>query len=129
VVFLAFDAEPERIRARMTRRDTFQADDDSVWLYIDAFNDQRSAYAFGCNGLGVQYDGVNVPGKDTDPSWDTPWASRGVLTSQGFAVWMAIPFKSLRFRRPGAGLGRHLRTWLPSSGGPPGRPSSGSRTG
>jgi hypothetical protein len=114
VVFLAFDSEPERIRARMTRRDTFQADDDSVWLYIDAFNDQRSAYAFGCNGLGVQYDGVNVPGKDTDPSWDTPWASRGMLTSQGFAVLMAIPFKSLRFP-PGQeqGWGVIFERWLP----------------
>lgn len=114
VAFLAFDSEPDRIRARMTRRDSFQADDDSVWLYIDAFNDQRSAYAFGCNGLGVQYDGINVPGKDTDPSWDVPWASRGVLTSQGFTVLMAIPFKSLRFpSSTERGWGMIFERWLP----------------
>ncbi len=114
VVFLAFDSEPDRIRARMARRDTFQADDDSVWLYIDAFNDQRSAYTFGCNGLGVQDDGINVPGTDTDFSWDTVWGSRGVLTPQGYAVSMAIPFKSLRFPSSSEeGWGVIFERWLP----------------
>ncbi len=113
-VFLAFDSEPERIRARMTRRDGFQADDDSVWLYIDAFNDQRSAYTFGCNGLGVQYDGINVPGKDTDPSWDTRWASTSALAREGFAVLMTIPFKSLRFpSNTERGWGIIFERWLP----------------
>ena len=32
-----------------------------------------------------------------DRSFDTVWQSRGALTDQGFVVWIAVPFKSLRF--------------------------------
>jgi hypothetical protein len=36
-------------------------------------------------------------GGNWDASWDAVWDSRGKVTSRGFVVWMAIPFKSLRF--------------------------------
>ena len=32
-----------------------------------------------------------------DETFDTVWESRGQVTDQGFVVWMAVPFKSLRF--------------------------------
>ena len=32
-----------------------------------------------------------------DTSFDTVWDSKGKVTSRGYVVWMAIPFKSLRF--------------------------------
>ena len=45
VVFLAFDSEPQKIRARMLRRELID-DDDQVGMFLDTFNDQRHAYSF-----------------------------------------------------------------------------------
>ncbi len=44
--------------------------------------------------------GLKVPGSGNDnfdPSFDTVWNSAGKLTGRGYVVWMAIPFRSLRF--------------------------------
>lgn len=96
VVFLAFD-DPAAIRASLAPREQI-SDDDSVSIMIDAFNDQRRAYMFTANPLGVQRDQFYVEGSDKfDSSYDTVWESNGILTDWGFVVMMSIPFKNLRF--------------------------------
>jgi hypothetical protein len=97
VVFVAFDSEPEKLRARLGRRENLSDDDDWVEVAIDTFNDQRRGYMFGSNPLGVQWDALWSEADGEDPSFDTLWYSRGQVTDQGYVVWMAIPFKSLRF--------------------------------
>ena len=97
VVMICFDSEPERIRARMTRREDIFADD-KVFVSLDTFHDQLRSYTFGVNPLGIQYDSYYTEGGQEDRSFDTLWHSRGRLTNQGYVVWMAFPFKSLRFR-------------------------------
>jgi hypothetical protein len=95
-IFVCFDSEPGKIRARLSRReDVF--DDDTVEIMLDTFHDHRRAYAFITNPLGVQSDALWTEGQDFDPSFDTVWNSAGKLTDQGFVVWFAIPFRSLRF--------------------------------
>ncbi len=96
VVWVAFDSEPTKIRARMGRRDT-QRGDDIVHLLLDTHNDQLRAYSFATNPLGLQWDSLWTEGRGFDDSYDEVWYSRGALTDQGYVVWMAIPFKSLRF--------------------------------
>jgi hypothetical protein len=96
VVFVAFDDEPERIRARMNRRENV-FNDDMVEIMLDTFNDRRRAFAFLTNPLGVQWDALWTEGSSFDESFDTLWHSEGRLTAQGYVVRMAIPFKSLRF--------------------------------
>lgn len=95
-IFVCFDTEPQRIRARLSRREDI-VDDDSVEIMLDTFNDHRRAYAFLSNPLGVQADALWTEGQDFDFSFDTVFDSAGKLTPQGFVVWMAIPFRSLRF--------------------------------
>jgi uncharacterized protein DUF5916 len=103
-IFVCFDNEPGSIRARMVRREDISGDD-AVELMLDTFNDQRRAYAFRSNPFGIQLDALFTEGsKDEDaerpgfdPSYDTLWNSRGKLTDRGYVVWMAIPFRSLRF--------------------------------
>jgi len=104
VVFVCFD-DPAKVRARMSRREDI-FDDDTVEIMLDTFHDRRRAYAFQTTPLGVQWDAIwtEVPHEDNtgstanfDPSFDTVWHSNGKLTSRGYVVWMAIPFKSLRF--------------------------------
>jgi hypothetical protein len=97
VVFVAFDDEPEKLRANLSRRERI-TDDDTVEIMIDSFHDRRRAFAFLCNPLGVQWDALWTEGRGFDSSWNTVWHSRGQLTDRGYVVWMAIPFKSLRFK-------------------------------
>lgn len=101
VVFVCFD-DPRQVRARMSRREDIH-DDDQVEIMLDTFHDRRRAYAFQTTPLGVQWDAIwteasraEVNG-NFDTSFDTVWNSRGKVTNRGFVVWMAIPFKSLRF--------------------------------
>lgn len=94
--FLAFDSEPGKVRARMARRESVFGDD-IVEVMLDTFDDQRRAYGFFTNPFGIQWDGLWTEGQGWDGSFDTLWHSRGRRTDQGYVVWMAIPFKSLRF--------------------------------
>jgi len=105
-VFICWDKEPDKIRARMTRREDIFSDD-SAEIMIDTFDDARRGYAFAANPLGIQWDALWTEGSignglpadysGFDPSFDTVWNSEGRLTSQGYMLLMAIPFKSLRF--------------------------------
>jgi hypothetical protein len=101
VVFVCFD-DPKKVRARMSRREDIH-DDDEVAVMFDTFHDRRRAYEFQTTPLGVQWDAIyteasrHETGGNWDVSWDAVWDSRGKVTSRGFVVWMAIPFKSLRF--------------------------------
>ena len=113
VVTVAFDTEPGLIRARMTPRENFRGDD-KIDVFLDTYHDERRAYGFTCNPLGVQMDGRWIEGGNFDSSFNALWHSRGRITEQGWVVWMAIPFKSLRF--PAVGKqewGLVLIRWIP----------------
>ncbi len=88
------------VRADLTRREpsTPFDSDDYVELSLDTFQDQRHAFIFDVNPRGVQADELWTEGQGTDYSWDTLWYSRAKIGSKGFVVWIAIPFRSLRFR-------------------------------
>jgi len=101
VVFVCFD-DPRQVRARMSRREDIY-DDDNVEVLLDTFHDRRRAYAFQTTPLGVQWDAIWTEASreeangNFDTSFDTVWDSKGKVTSRGYVVWMALPFKSLRF--------------------------------
>lgn len=97
VVFVAFDSEPEKVRGTLSQRENIDDADDWVEVALDTFSDQRRAYLFDSNPLGVQWDALHSEISGENSSFDTLWHSRGRITQLGFVVWMAIPFKSLRF--------------------------------
>ena len=99
IVFLAFDSEPSKIRARMMRRELID-DDDQVGFYLDTFHDQRRAYAFYANAYGIQQDALFTENKGFqgfDGSFDTVWQTESKITGEGYEVLFEIPFRSLRF--------------------------------
>jgi hypothetical protein len=105
----AFDTRPSSIRATNADRDAIDSDD-HILLYLDTFNDQRRAYLFGVNPLGVQQDGVrtegsssagNIFGGSVDTNPDFIFESAGRITDDGYVVEVRIPFKSLRFPSSG----------------------------
>jgi len=96
--FRCLDPETKKIRARYHDRDELW-EDDWVQIVLDTFNDERRAYEFAVNPLGVQMDAVNDEVNGSyDTSWDAIWDSAGRLTTDGWEVEIRIPFRQLRFK-------------------------------
>ena len=91
----AFD-DPSKVRASVARRDNVFGED-NIRVFLDTFNDQRKAYVLGWNPLGVQQDGIMTEGSGTDFSVDIVMESKGEITTDGWTLEVAIPFKSLRY--------------------------------
>jgi hypothetical protein len=95
LAFHCFD-DPSKVRANIAKRDNI-FDDDYVGILFDTFNDQRRAYEFDFNPLGVQADGIWTEGQGEDFSLDLVMESKGMVTNDGYTIEVAIPFKSLRY--------------------------------
>ena len=95
IAFHCFD-DPTKVRANIPKRDNIW-DDDYVGILFDTFNDQRRAYEFDFNPLGVQADGIWTEGQGEDFSLDLVMESKGILTEDGYTIEVALPFKSLRY--------------------------------
>ncbi len=104
-LYIAFKCWDDRnlIRATVAKRDdVFGEDNVRVWL--DTFDDQRRAYVFGWNPLGIQMDGIYTEGRGADFSVDVVMESKGAIHDWGWTVEVKIPFKSLRYQ---AGKGKN----------------------
>lgn len=109
VAFRASDPDPSTIRAHLMDRDDTDTliQDDHIGVMIDTFNDERRAFQFRVNPLGVQADAVfSEQDGVEDFSWDMIWDAAGRITSEGYVVEIAFPLKQLRF--PG---GSGPQTW------------------
>jgi hypothetical protein len=78
VGFRCFDPEPRKIRAHLMDRDDTDTLilDDHISFMVDAFNDERRAFQFRVNPMGVQADAnfSELEGYE-DFSWDAIWRS------------------------------------------------------
>lgn len=97
VVFLCFDSHPSLIRTHLARRENILYDD-NVTVLLDPFQDRRRGVLFQVNPSGVQADAAWAEATGSDYSYDQVWDSEGRITSKGWMVLVAIPFRSLRFR-------------------------------
>jgi len=103
-LFVAFDARdpnPAAIRAYLRDRDSAWPDD-HVGIVLDTYNDERRAFQFFANPLGVQMDKTHNDvaggnGQNFDASWDAIWDSAGQINDTGYVVEMRIPLSQLRF--------------------------------
>ena len=107
VAFVCKDKTPALIRAHMLARDSL-GDDDTVQVMLDTFHDQRRAFSFQTNALGIQSDALYSEQTGYDSSFDTVWDTWGKRTPSGYVVLMRIPFASLYFAKAEPG---ELRTW------------------
>ena len=80
VAFKCYDPNPERIRAHLMKRDEINTfvQDDHITIMLDTFNDERRAFQFRVNPLGVQADAIFSESEGAeDFSWDIIWTSAG----------------------------------------------------
>ena len=107
--FRAHDPDPSAVRAHLMDRDAINTfvQDDHVLVMIDTFDDERRAFQFRVNPLGVQADAIfsELDGIE-DFSWDVLWESAGRVTDSGYEIEMAIPMNQLRFPS-----GDAVQTW------------------
>lgn len=92
----AYDPDPSQIRAFFFERDKIIFDD-MIVVFLDTFNDERRAYGFRTNPMGVQFDDIRDR-LGTSLAWDAIYASAGHIYDWGYSVEMAIPFNQLRFQ-------------------------------
>jgi hypothetical protein len=101
-LYIAFDAKdpnPSQIRAYLRDRDS-AFNDDFVGIVLDTYGDERRAFEFFVNPLGVQMDLTNDDiNQNEDDSWDAIWDSAGRISEEGFVVEMRIPLSQLRFSK------------------------------
>jgi hypothetical protein len=98
VAFRCEDEETDRIAASITRRDGDLEADDVVVVMFDTFQDGDSAYYFGTNLLGTQFDGtVANNGRTVDDRWDAAWQNASVAIDTGWTAEFRIPFGVLRY--------------------------------
>ncbi len=96
--FWCYDTEPEKIAARMTKRDTDIRADDSVYVLIDTFHDRRTCYYVSTNLLGTQWDGrITENGRTFDSTWDGIWKAAAQRTDFGWTAEFAIELSSIKY--------------------------------
>ena len=95
---ICYDRTPKAIVSTQLTRDADLEIDDSVFIVLDPFFDQRNGFFFGVNPAGARTDGQlsNNP-EHPNADWDGIWDARTAITADGWVAEIAIPFKTLRF--------------------------------
>ena len=81
------------------RRDFSFSKNDNFIFFLDPFDDQTNGFTFGTNAAGAQWDGTMYEGGKVDLSWDNKWYSKVKRYPDRWVLEMAIPFKTLRYKR------------------------------
>jgi hypothetical protein len=100
-LYIAFACiQKSAVTGKIQMRDKFAQSDDGIFIILGTFNDNRNAYCFGVNPLGTQVDlRLMDDGRTLDYNWDTEWLSKSSVYDWGWFAEMAIPFKSIKFKK------------------------------
>lgn len=88
--------DPKRVVALQPIQGKAVESDDQIHISIDPFNTDRDGFLFQTNPNGLRNQSLIGTASD-DPNWRAIWDSAAQINEQGWAVEMAIPFKSLSF--------------------------------
>ena len=97
-LYFAFRSESPQVTAYIGPWDDVSGD--GVGVYLDTFNDGRTAYQFLVNARGIQGDAyVYNDGRNRDWTWDGVWYADAMIYEWGYVVEIKIPFKSIRYKQ------------------------------
>lgn len=94
-----YDKEEGPFMVESLRRDFSFGNNDNFLLFLDPFDDQTNGFTFGANAAGAQWDGLLFEGGSADLSWDNIWYSEVKSTDDKWVFEMAVPFKTLRYKK------------------------------
>lgn len=100
----AFDTDPSKIVSKLNRRDNLN-NSDRIRFYIDSQHDHQTAFSFGTNPNGVQFDSfISNDGEGRhqrrgqgDITWDAVWQVETKVDDSGWTAEFRIPLAMLRF--------------------------------
>ena len=92
-----WDREPDQIRARQMVQHSTLRWDDSIGIYLDPFNNNRTGYNFQVNPNSSREDGVFETPTRLNRDWEGIWFAEAVIDEHGWTAEFEIPFKTLNF--------------------------------
>jgi len=93
--FRCRDSRPLDIVSKLGVRDAPPVSD-TVEVSIDVAHDRRTAYLFGVNAGGVQYDRLLYSDNQTSAEWDAVWDARVAVGADGWSAEIAVPLRLFR---------------------------------
>jgi hypothetical protein len=113
---MCFDREPAKIAANTMAHDTAEeydeANDDTIAVIIDPFQDKRNAYLFIVNPRGARSEGLAF-GESSSLNWDGIWGAKSRILADGWSTEMRIPFKTISFDPGLAAWGINVQRNIP----------------
>lgn len=92
------------IRMQDLSRDFNGLENDVFGIQIDAQNTKQYAVSFQTTPYGNQQDVQTFNDNNRDEDWNALWRVRTQRTDRGYYAEFAIPFKSIRYDKPVAGV-------------------------
>lgn len=99
LIAVCYQAAPGPYFVESLRRDFNFGKNDNFLLFMDPFDDQTNGFTFGANAAGAQWDGMMFEGAKVDLNWDNKWTSEVKNYDDKWILEMAIPFKSIRYKK------------------------------
>jgi len=96
---VCFDGMPGPYMVESMRRDFSFLKNDNFIFFLDTYGDQTNGFTFGTNAVGAQWDGTMYDGGKVDLSWDNIWYSKVKGYSDRWIMEIAIPFRTLRYKK------------------------------
>jgi len=89
--------DPDQITANVLRQNGNMIGDDTLFVTLDPFNNQRGGVFFGINPYAVRRDGLYRNVSEFYSDWDTIFFAETSFFENGWTAEYEIPFKSLSF--------------------------------
>ncbi|UCE93656.1 MAG: carbohydrate binding family 9 domain-containing protein, partial [Flavobacteriaceae bacterium] len=99
LIAVFYNTPPGPYYVESLRRDFQFGKNDNFLIFMDPFNNQTTGFSFGANAAGAQWDGTMNNGGKVDLNWDSKWISEVKRNERQWVFEMAVPFKSIRYKK------------------------------
>lgn len=96
---ICFKQKNGAVTVESMKRDYAINSNDCFQIVLEPFNDLTNGFIFGVNAAGAQLDGLISEGQVPNLNWDNKWFSDTKNLDDRWVVEMAIPFKSIRYKK------------------------------
>lgn len=91
--------QPNKYIVTSLKRDFARGSSDVFGINLDPFGDKLNGFNFAVSPYNVQREGLIFNGQDLNIDWDNKWYSKVTNLEDRWLVEIAIPFKTLRYKR------------------------------
>ncbi len=108
-----FDRDPRGVAATKMGRDGDLEGDDHVLVVLDTFADRRNGFFFAVTPRGARAEGqISNNSESLNFDWDGIWDAAARVDGEGWTAELAIPFKTLRFKKETAAWGLNVQRYV-----------------